>query len=78
MITRLYDRVQLSIYSTRALFYKYFVAMMYTRIFIFGNLSKSPHSIQSCLSLLDLYSKQVCVVSLHWFLLFTWISRFLA
>jgi len=28
MITRLYDRVQLSISSTRALFHKYFVAMM--------------------------------------------------
>jgi len=29
MISQLHDRVQLSIYSTRALFRKYFVAMEY-------------------------------------------------
>jgi len=32
--------------------------------------------IQSCLSLVDLYFKQVCEVLLHWFLLFTWNSTF--
>jgi len=29
MITRLQDRIQLSIYSTRVLFYKYCVSMKY-------------------------------------------------
>jgi len=29
MITRLHDIIELSIYSTRALFHKYFVAMKY-------------------------------------------------
>jgi len=29
MITRLWDQVQLSMYSIRALFHKYFVAMKY-------------------------------------------------
>jgi len=32
MITRLWDQVQLSLYSTRALFQKYFVVMKYRRI----------------------------------------------
>ena len=32
MIIRLYDRVRLSIYSTSALFHKYFVGMKYRQI----------------------------------------------
>ena len=35
MIARLYDRVQLSIYSTRAVVHKYFVAMRYRWIWLF-------------------------------------------
>jgi len=42
MITRIYDWVKLSIYSTRTLFRKYLVAMKYRRLCIFFILSESP------------------------------------
>ena len=42
MITRLQDRVQLSIYSTRALYIKYFVAMKY-RLTYFYLCGGPPH-----------------------------------
>jgi len=35
MITKLYDQVQLSIYSTKALFHKYSVALKYRWICVF-------------------------------------------
>ena len=42
MITRLKDQIQLSIDSTRALCYKYFVAMKYRWICIYLFLSEIP------------------------------------
>jgi len=42
MIIRLLDSIQLSKYSTRALFHKYFVVMKYRSICQFWVLSESP------------------------------------
>ena len=61
MITRLWNLVQLSIYSTRGLFHKYFVATKYRGICQFLDMSESP-------SLMQLYScsskfKYICKYS---------------